>query len=69
VATKSLTRDWSWRCKVNGRVTASAHGYNRRSDAVRAAVDHGMSFINLIGAVTYEQPLRRRIKAAVVVVE
>lgn len=40
---KSVVDSWSWRTKVNGRITASAHGYNRKSDAVRAAVNHGMS--------------------------
>jgi hypothetical protein len=31
---------WAWRAKVNGRITASAHGYNRSSDATRAFVQH-----------------------------
>lgn len=38
---------WSWRSKVNGRITASAHGYSRRRDAVRAAVNHGYAFFKL----------------------
>lgn len=66
---KSVVDSWSWRTKVNGRITASAHGYNRKSDAIRAAVNHGMSFIKLIGSVGYEPPIRRRIRAAIKVIE
>lgn len=63
---------WSWRTKVNGRITASAHGYNRRNDAVRAAVNHGYAFGRLafpVDAFFREHAVKAKIRAAIKVIE
>lgn len=70
---KSVVDSWSWRTKVNGRITASAHGYNRKSDAVRAAVNHGYAFFKMLEA-EFELPLDEKadkelIRAAIKVIE
>lgn len=65
---------WSWRSKVNGRITASAHGYSRRRDAVRAALNHAISLVKIAetwALVSHgmRERMRSRIRAAIKVIE
>ena len=72
--TTAKRTDWGWRTKVNGRITAHATGYNRKSDAIRAAVNHGLQMHLLALGIVRLSPertayVKSNIRAAIKVIE